>query len=732
MAWNFGRSDRLAARAASRQALLLGAEEAQSFCRAVEGIDGIGFWASDAQGAIRYLSEKALVRLPSPDAVLGQPLTDVFDTRDDGAGSGRSLRFVLSRRSRFEKLTVCTGDGGQRRWWQLSGEAQFGPGGGFEGFCGLCAEITDERRVAEENSRDAMHDPLTGLINRREMARALERTLSAYRVQERPCATLLIDLDRFKQVNDTLGHSTGDALLRQVADRLVTIVGQAERICRLGGDEFQILVPDVEDRGDLGNLAERIIAMLSQPYSVEGNRCIIGASVGIAVAPFDGQDVDELVRNADLALYAAKHGGRGRFRFFSRDLLTAAEDRRMLEEHLHDALARGELELHYQPIVAAGSDAVSGAEALMRWNHPGKGVISPAQFIPIAEESPMICQIGEWALRQACQDAAQWPGDLRVAVNVSPRQFTDTGFPAVVASALAASGLAAERLELEITEGVFLAEGADTDARFHTLKALGVRLALDDFGTGYSSLGYLRTAPFDKIKIDQSFVRGTAEAGTRNKALISAIVAMAKAIGMETTAEGIETLDQLAMMRELGVSHVQGFVYAQAMPAAEFLAAAAQPHWGIVPSGPARQRGERISMFRWIGAIHEDHYYPAVLRNLSATGALIDGLEDVPVGTRFVLYFGEGQLEVATVRRTIGEQLGVAFEKSLVNDGNGGLCTRTRISPYDLVNAGLPPDFEVSTIRTPIAPRDGRIAIPAFTSTVGRKAIQGTGVSTGG
>ncbi|WP_395392006.1 EAL domain-containing protein [Novosphingobium sp. BL-8A] len=726
MAWNFGRSDRLAARAASRQASLLGAEEAQSFCRAVEGIDGIGFWSSDEDGAIRYLSAKALARLPSPDTVLGLPLGDIFQTFDDGAGSGRSLRFVLSRRSRFEKLPVCTGDGAHRRWWLLSGEAQFDEAGRFGGFCGLCSEITDDRRIAEENSREAMHDPLTGLLNRREMARLLDRTLRAYKAQERPCATLLIDLDRFKQVNDTLGHSTGDALLQQVAERLITIVGEAERICRLGGDEFQILVPDVEDRGDLGNLAERIIAMLSQPYSVEGNRCIIGASVGIAIAPFDGQDVDELVRNADLALYAAKHGGRGRFRFFSRELLTAAEDRRMLEENLHDALAHGELELHYQPIVAAGTDVVSGAEALVRWNHPKKGVISPAQFIPIAEESTMICQIGEWALRTACRDAVEWPGALRVAVNVSPRQFTDPGFPAVVANALAASGLPPERLELEITEGVFLAEGADTDARFRALKALGVRLALDDFGTGYSSLGYLRTAPFDKIKIDQSFVRGTAEAGARNKALIAAIVAMAKAIGMETTAEGIETLDQLAMLRELGVSHIQGYIYSQAIPAEAFMEAAGQPGWGIAPAGPAFQREDRVSMFRWIGAIHEDHYYPAVLRNLSATGALIDGLEDVPLGTRFVLYFGEGQLEVATVRRTIGEQLGVAFEKTLVSDGNGGLCTRTRISPYDLINAGLPPDFEVSTIRTPIAPRDGRISIPAFTSTVGRKAIQGT------
>jgi len=710
-----------------RSSLDMAAPDAIGFCQAFESLNVGGFWSSDADGRFSYVSSKAASRLSKGD-LKGVVLTDLFTTADSTSDGGRSLRFVLSRKSRFEKLTVCAGDEDNHSWWQLSGEAMFDRAQNFQGFRGICTEITDERRIAEENSRMAMHDALTGLINRRQMSRLLERTLSAYALQDRPCATLLIDLDRFKQVNDTLGHSTGDALLKQVSERLVTVIGDSEKVCRLGGDEFQVILPDVEDRGVLGELAGRVIAMLSQPYTVDGSRCIIGASIGIAVAPFDGKEADELVRNADLALYAAKHGGRGGFRFFSRELLKVAEERRQLEEDLHDALARGEFELYYQPVVETSSNSVTGAEALVRWNHPEKGMISPGLFIPIAEESRLIRQIGEWALRNACAQAAAWPGALRVAVNVSPAQFADPAFPAQVANALAQSGLRPDRLELEITEGVFLAEGAGTDATFRALKGLGVRLALDDFGTGYSSLGYLKSAPFDKIKIDQSFVRGATDPESRNKAIISAIVALASALNMETTAEGIETFDQLTMLRELAVSHIQGFIYAKPMPNADFVAHASNgDEWGIEPEGHARQRHDRVSMYRRIGAIHEDHYYSVMLRNLSPSGALIEGLSDVPLGTQFVLYFGEGQLEIATVRRSHGEQQGLEFEKTLVDDGTGGLCTRTRASIYDLVAAGLPSDFDRHEPNVPIGARSGKLALPAFRNVLGQKAIINSG-----
>ena len=327
----------------------------------------------------------------------------------------------------------------------------------------------------------------------------LESTLGAFNNQNRSCAIMLLDLDRFKAVNDTLGHPAGDALLKQVAQRLAHVVGDKERVSRLGGDEFQIILPDMEDRGDLALMANDIIAKLSQPYMIDDGRCTIGASVGIAVSPYDGETAEDLVRNADLALYSAKGSGRGRYRFYSEDLLKAAEDRRVLEEDLLDALNSGQIEVHYQPVVCTATDRVGGFEALMRWNHPQKGYISPALFIPIAEETDLIGKLGEWMLRKACEDAAAWKGQARIAVNVSPIQFADANLPRLVMSALANSGLAPERLELEITESVFLGDLKETNKMFTVLKDIGVRLALDDFGTGYSSLSYLQNAPFDKI-----------------------------------------------------------------------------------------------------------------------------------------------------------------------------------------------------------------------------------------
>jgi len=690
--------------------------EAAAFCHAYEALALGGFWSTDEEGQVTYFSE-TMTSLISPDEVVtGRKLFDLFRGEQAGESLKSSLPMAMARRAQFDRVVVQTGSGTGRRWWSVSGKAKLDAGGNFAGFLGHCADITAERASAEESEELAQKDALTGLLNRRKMSELLERQVSSCKYNERPCALLLLDLDRFKQVNDTLGHSAGDAILRQVADRLVAIIGDKEKICRLGGDEFQIVLPDSEDRGELGDLASAIISGLSQPYSVDGNRCTIGASVGIAVSPFDGETSEELVRNADLALYAAKHGGRGRFRFFSGELLRAAEDRRKLEEDLQDAVNRGELELNYQPIVDAKTNIVTGAETLVRWKHPEKGYISPAVFVPIAEESTLIGKIGEWVMRKACEDAAAWPVKLRVAVNVSPIQFADTSLPAIVTSALASSGLDPARLELEITETVFVQQGVGTDAMFKSLKGLGVRLALDDFGTGYSSLSYLRSAPFDKIKLDQSFVRGTTEEGSRNKAIIAAIVALAEAVDMETTAEGIETLDQLDMIRELKVSHVQGYVYSQPRTDEDFVGLLKDGSLVIEPTGLPRQRHDRFAMYRTIGAVHEDYYYSVVLRNLSKTGALIEGLREVPVDTQFVLDFGEGQLMVATVRRAGIESQGVEFEMQLVDDGNGGLCTRHRVSPYHLTIAGLP-----SFVGEYVPPerddmRTGKIKLPTFSS----------------
>lgn len=661
------------------------------------------FWSTDKDGNITYITDSLAEAVNrSQQDLVGTPFFDLFVNSEADESGQRTLPFILAKQSPFNQLQLKAALADDDRWWSVSGKPQLDDSGEFVGYRGNGKDITAQRRSDDESSRLAMSDSLTGLANRSSIMKTLETTLTASRQQKSSCALMLLDLDRFKQVNDTLGHLAGDELLKQVARRLLKAVGERGTVSRIGGDEFQILLPNCDDRGDLGDLSNAIISSLSQPYTVNGCRCIIGASIGIAISPFDGVTSEELIVGADLALYAAKGGGRGRFHFFSKDLQQSAKDRRSLEEDLRDALSKDELSLSYQPIVNARDGAVRGVEALMRWNHRERGPISPALFIPIAEEANLIKSLGEWALNKACHDAVKWPSYFRVAVNVSPIQFADDKLPDLVSKALKQSGLPAERLELEITESVFLGGSDKTDKMFAALKEIGVRLALDDFGTGYSSLSYLQTAPFDKIKIDQSFVRGATIPGSRNGAIIAAIVALAEALDMETTAEGIEAMDELEWIRGLNVSHIQGYVYSRPVQADELLRLVEDGEWVVHPSGPAKFRQDRVSMYRKIKAIHENHCYSLMIRNISATGALMEGLSEVPVGTKFVIDFGDGQLVVATVRRSHKLQQGIEFEERLVSDGNGGLCTRRRVSPYLIASAGMhvpdiPPEYYPSS-----------------------------------
>ena len=675
------------------------------------------FWSTDGEGRVTYLSEAVCAGLnKTHHEVIGSVFMELFRKDEESEDQHRTLPFIFTRQSKFEDVALMAVGGEGEIWWSVSGCPVHSSSGEFLGYRGSGVDITEQRQTTRDTSRLAKYDALTGLLNRFRMSKLLETTLTVFQTQQRPCSVMLIDLDRFKQVNDTLGHPAGDALLKQVAERLVKVVGDREKISRPGGDEFQIILQDVEDRGALGELAERIIKSLSQPYSIEGVRCIIGASIGVAVSPFDGVTSEDLIRNADLALYAAKGGGRGRFRFYSSELLQSAEDRRVLEEDLRDAIQKKELWLAYQPSVDVSTNLVSGFEALLRWDHPERGPISPTVFIPIAEDANLVGEIGEWAMREACIQAAKWPGKLTVAVNVSPIQFGNDLLPKIVENALIASGLEPERLELELTEGVFLQETSDTDAMFKALKELNVRLALDDFGTGYSSLGYLRTAPFDKIKVDQSFVRGVTEPGSRNGALISAIVTLGKALDMDVTAEGIESLDQLELIRTLGVTYVQGYVYSQPISNDKLLEKYDSGEWVIEPSGPAFHRSDRLSMFRKVGIVHDNHYYRVIMRNLSLSGALVEGILNVPIGTRFVLDLGDGQLAVAIVVRSKGHHQGLSFEELLVSDGNGGFCTSRRVSPYSLAAAGMPleslPPGYYDSINRPPPPK----TVPQFST----------------
>lgn len=654
---------------------------------------GIGWlWASDANGRLIYISQSAAQTLDRPLAdLLGQPLASLFEADPDHRDerSDRPLTFLLGARSRIADMTVrfttCTNDDPRRQvWWSISGQPKIDAGGAFHGYRGSAKDITAEYLRKIEDSKAADFDSLTGLANRHRMTRRLTAILSSYDLARRSCALMMLDLDKFKHVNDTMGHPAGDDLLRQVAQRLRKVIGERAEIGRLGGDEFQMILPDIDDRAKLGELAEKVIQAVSQPYAVEGKQAIVGASIGIAIAPYDGIGRAEIVRSSDLALYAAKNGGRGQFRFYSADLKNEVEERSQLREDLGEALATGQLDLQYQPVIRTADNMVVGFEALMRWEHPERGTVGPDVFIPIAEESNLISQLGEWALRRACADALQWPATVRVAVNVSAVQFSAPAFPAIVASALEATGLLPDRLELELTESVFMGDSEAVDETFRALKELGVRLALDDFGTGYSSLSYLRSAPFDKIKVDRTFVDSCTQKDKNSAKIIAAIIGLSDALGMETTVEGVEAFDQLELVCSKGARFVQGFLYAAPLDLDAINQRLQSGAFRIEPNGPDRHRPERRSVFRRIGVIHEDHRYEAVMRNLSKTGARIEGIMGVPIGTGLVLDLGGGQLVVSTVVRSEDASIGVEFEIPLTGDGAGGLCTRYRVSPYAL------------------------------------------------
>ncbi|MEY4240000.1 MAG: hypothetical protein RL339_2601 [Pseudomonadota bacterium] len=628
------------------------------------------FFETDRRGALVYVSPTVSKALDCPVRdLVGQPFAVLFQpAAEEGE---RTLSFHLTARSAFNDVALRAAVPGEERWWSISGRPLYDEFGNFLGFRGSGHDLTEKRRSQQHASRLAHFDSLTGLANRLQMAQTLERLLAAPNPGQRACAILLLDLDRFKQVNDTMGHPTGDALLTQVAERLKHTVGEQGRVGRLGGDEFEVILPGRHKREDLAVLAEQVIRNLSMPYQLEGHRVVIGASIGIALSPDDGVTSDALIRNADLALYAAKDGGRGRHHFYAADLHSDAEERRQLEADLREAVSSGGLELAYQPVVQTTTERITGFEALLRWNHPVHGPMSPAKFIPIAEDVGLIAQIGEWALRTACAQLAKWPESVRVAVNVSPLQFANPALPAVVTQALANAQVSPDRLELEITESVFLNEDEGVEKMFAALKRIGVRLVLDDFGTGYSSLGYLKRAPFSKIKIDQSFVRGATQQGSRNGAIISSIVSLAEALDMETTAEGVETLDELDLVRHLGCSHVQGYIYDRPLTFGDACARLATGMTAIA-SGPRSARAARQTMLRKITLEHGGQFYQATVRNLSATGALVEGLWNVPAGTLFRLHWAEGQVLTATTRWSQQDRMGVEFAQALAGVGSPG------------------------------------------------------------
>jgi diguanylate cyclase (GGDEF)-like protein len=411
----------------------------------------------------------------------------------------------------------------------------------------------------------AMHDELTNLPNRLFFREQIENRLTQID-RDQKFAVLCLDLDDFKSVNDTLGHPFGDKLLRQVGERLRSCLREGDNLARLGGDEFALLQGGITQPTDTASLMTRIIEVISAPFDLAGHQVVIGISIGVAVAPTDAADPDQLLKNADLALYRAKADGRGTYRFFEAEMDARMQARRALELDLRRALMKGEFEVYYQPLVNMKTELICGFEALIRWNHPERGIVSPAEFIPLAEETALVVPIGEWVLRQACEEAAKWPSEICIAVNLSAAQFKTPGLSQIVFNALANSGLAADRLELEITESVLLYNSKSTLDTLHHLRALGVRISMDDFGTGYSSLSYLRSFPFNKIKIDQSFVHDLST-NKDSMAIIRAVVGLGNSLGMVTTGEGVETQEEVDYLKREGCTEAQGYFFGKARPA---------------------------------------------------------------------------------------------------------------------------------------------------------------------
>lgn len=525
-------------------------------------------WESDPNLRLMYFSARFTeVTGVAAANVLGKTLEQFFssDAHSDG---WRRLIEDTQEHSSFRDLRCCYRDAtGQTRICRLAGKPITSATGSFLGFRGTATDITEEVQAQERAAHLAHHDALTSLPNRVLFRDRLNMAIASHRDETARIAVICLDLDHFKEVNDTLGHGAGDILLQQLSGRLTACVRPSDTVARLGGDEFAIIQVGVNQPFEAEHLSRQLIDAVRAPFYIDGQELHIGVSVGIAIADLADGDPERLLKNADIALYRAKQAGRATYRIFEPKMDIELQARKALEHDLRQAVLKNELEVHYQPLIDLETRSITAVEALVRWRHPTRGLVSPADFIPLAEETGLIVAIGAWVLETACAQAVKWP-NLRMAVNLSPVQFRNRELIETVKEVLDRTGLAAERLELEITESVLINDAVAALEILNALKSLGVKIAMDDFGTGYSSLGYLNSFPFDKIKIDKSFI-GDMNAKDKSGAIVKSVISLGQSLNMITTAEGVETIEQARFLTDEGCDQLQGFYFSKPITAKE-------------------------------------------------------------------------------------------------------------------------------------------------------------------
>jgi diguanylate cyclase (GGDEF)-like protein/PAS domain S-box-containing protein len=525
-------------------------------------------WETDSEGRLVFLSERfAEVMGLAPQKFLMRPLGDLLDDRDSAEGVV-SVHQTMDMRRPFRDVICRVEDGTDRqRILRFAGKPVVDDFGRFHGYRGTASDVTAQIAAEQRAHYLALHDPMTGLPNRELLCQRLEQALAGLRRRDSMTAVLILDLDRFKSVNDTLGHAAGDRLIKLCSSRLEACLRETDTVARLGGDEFALIQVGVEGPRQAEALCSRLLAALVEPFELNGHEIIVTASIGVALAPGDAEEPDRLLQYADVALYRAKEEGRNTFRFFEPEMDGRLQARRALERDLRTTLMRGDLQVHYQLQVDVRGQEPVGVEALARWHHPERGWVPATDFIPVAEETGLILLLGEQVLRTACAQAATWP-KVRLSVNLSPVQFRHGDLVGLVRRALQESGLEARRLELEITEDVLLADTGAALAALGRLRELGVRIAMDDFGTGYSGFSYLQKFPFDTIKIDRSFV-GAIETRSEVDAIVRAVIGLGRSLGIRTCAEGVETAEQLAFLQAEGCDEVQGYYLGRPLPASD-------------------------------------------------------------------------------------------------------------------------------------------------------------------